>query len=166
MRNLDSVAQERNEFYSILQFGGHFVFFGGHFVSQKNFNFFWTIHTNFHAKSGVHSSKNGWVIALGTKEDTSLVWSLHSLDNIPFLMSHSLVQHTFISIQRIREGAKIILRRGVQKMGVGPQWTKMRGQDTLIHFFLFKFFKKYLKKSENIKGIKFHRGETSVLPQN
>ena len=30
-----------------------------------------TVHTNFHAKSGVCSSKNGWVIALGTKENIS-----------------------------------------------------------------------------------------------
>ena len=37
MRELDSVAQEMSEFWSVLWFGGHFVFsgnlvFGGHFV--------------------------------------------------------------------------------------------------------------------------------------
>ena len=32
-----------------------------------------TVHTKFHAKSGVCSSKNGWVIALGTKEDGHLL---------------------------------------------------------------------------------------------
>ena len=37
---------------------------------------FWTIHMNFHAKSGVCSSKNGWVIALGTKEDTYVLLCL------------------------------------------------------------------------------------------
>ena len=37
---------------------------------------------NFYAKSGVYSSKNGWVIALGTKEDTSyiVVVSISSVD--------------------------------------------------------------------------------------
>ena len=35
---------------------------------------FWHFdYTNFHAKSGVCSSKNGWVIALGTKEDTYIL---------------------------------------------------------------------------------------------
>ena len=34
------------------------------------------VHTNFHAKSGVCSSKNGRVIALGTKEDTIICLSV------------------------------------------------------------------------------------------
>ena len=36
-----------------------------------------TVHTNFHAKSGVCSSKNEWVMALGTKEDgQSDIWEI------------------------------------------------------------------------------------------
>ena len=38
-------------------------------------HFVGTVHTNFHAKSGVCSSKNGRVIALGTKED---IWGSRS----------------------------------------------------------------------------------------
>ena len=37
-----------------------------------------TIHTNFHAKSGVCSSKNERVMALGTKEDGHLYIILYS----------------------------------------------------------------------------------------
>ena len=38
--------------------------------------FFRTIHTNFHAKSGVCSSKNERVMALGTKEDGLSIYLL------------------------------------------------------------------------------------------
>ena len=38
-------------------------------------HFVGTVHTNFHAKSGVCSSKNGRVIALGTKEDIWGKWA-------------------------------------------------------------------------------------------
>ena len=47
MQNLDSVAQEMSELCSILRFGGHFF---SKFVR--------TIHTNFHAKFGLCSSRN------------------------------------------------------------------------------------------------------------
>ena len=36
-----------------------------------------TVYKNLHAKSGVSSLKNGWVIALGTKEDTSYIYILY-----------------------------------------------------------------------------------------
>ena len=51
MQNLESVAQKMSELCSIWQFGGHFVF-------QKNSKFVQTVHMNFHAKSGLCSSRN------------------------------------------------------------------------------------------------------------
>ena len=51
MQNLDSVAQEMSELCSILRFGGHFF--------KK---FVWTVHMNFHAKSGLCSSRNELVM--------------------------------------------------------------------------------------------------------
>ena len=44
-----------------------------YFLYFWTFSFGWTVHMNFHAKSVVCSSKNGWVIAVGTKEDTYIV---------------------------------------------------------------------------------------------
>ena len=46
VQNLESVAQEIIDLYSILRFGGHFVF-------QKKSKFVETVHSNFHAKSCV-----------------------------------------------------------------------------------------------------------------
>ena len=40
--------------------------------NQKNLIICRKVHTNFHAKSGICNSKNGRVIALGTKEDAIL----------------------------------------------------------------------------------------------
>ena len=57
MQNLEYVALKMTELW-VLLYLCTFLYF------------IWTIHTNFHAKSGVCSSKNGWVIALGKKEDT------------------------------------------------------------------------------------------------
>ena len=42
-------------------------------------------------------------------------------------------------------------------MGGGAQWTKMGGQEVLIHFLRFKYFKNYIRyeKSENTKIFNF-----------
>ena len=73
MQNLNSTAQEMTELCSILPFGGHFVFqnFVKKWVSYAQFcdlaailflkiwsKFVQTVHTNFHAKSGLCSSRN------------------------------------------------------------------------------------------------------------
>ena len=83
MQNLDSVAQEMSELCLIFQYGGHFVFqnFVKKWVSYAQFCYF--VFQNFvkicsdcpydfHAQSGVCSSKNERVMALGTKEDKHL----------------------------------------------------------------------------------------------
>ena len=56
MQNLESVAHKMAVLWVLM----YFLYFCNLFG----------LYTNFHAKSGVCSSKNGWVIALGTKEDT------------------------------------------------------------------------------------------------
>ena len=75
MQNLESVALKMTELWVLLYLCIFCTFF-----TFLLFKFIWTIHTNFHAKSGVSSSKNGWVIALGTKENT-IVYIISSVDN-------------------------------------------------------------------------------------
>ena len=62
MQSLESVALKMTELWVLLYLCTFFVLF-------VLLYFIWTIHTNFFVKFGVCRSKNGWVIALGTKED-------------------------------------------------------------------------------------------------
>ena len=71
MQNLDSVAQEISELCSILRLGGHFFWAAILFFKILS-KFVQTVLTNLHSKSGVCSSKNEQVMALGTKEDGHL----------------------------------------------------------------------------------------------
>ena len=62
MQNLEFVAHEMIELWSVLWFGSLLVF-GGHFIFGGQFlQFVWTVHINFHVKSGACSSKNDWVM--------------------------------------------------------------------------------------------------------
>ena len=57
-----------------------------------------TVHTNFHAKSGGCSSKNGWVFALGTKENTYIL--LYSSSSSSSISSVDNTVQTFSSLVR------------------------------------------------------------------
>ena len=72
MQNLESVALKMTELWVLLYLCTFLYFF-------VLLWFIWTIHTNFHAKSGVCSSKNGWVIVPGTKEDGRPIIIYHHL---------------------------------------------------------------------------------------
>ena len=57
MQNLELLAWKLSELWSILWFGGHFVF-GCHFIFSAILLFIHSVHMNFHAKSGLCSLKN------------------------------------------------------------------------------------------------------------
>ena len=74
---------------------------------------FWTIHMNFHAKSGVCSSKNDWVIALGTKEDTYVLVCLQVIiqSKPHFFIVQSLDNNCKIRVRSVQIGQFLSLQK-------------------------------------------------------
>ena len=89
-------------------------------------HFVGTVHTNFHAKSGVCSSKNGRVIALGTKEDISggrWRWRRRS---------------TFSSVDNTVQTLKFVVRKFGQKLScdydseAGKHYSEIESEEETV----------------------------------
>ena len=119
-----------------------------YFCTFCTFVIFWTINTNLHAKSGVCSSKN--VIALGTKEDTSIVYSHHHhhLSSNDYTVQTFLVQsldnYLFLTFntQTTTTQCKILRSGGNLNIWHIPNYYSINFMDYLLYYYqsTVKFF--------------------------